>query len=170
MTLVDNNWAFAEVLDDVLKKSRQGEAVIVYPRSSTQLYSTQSVLSASWISMRDIIEDLLDADVVVVTCAGDDGSSSNSDFNRVPAVWASQLPIIVAGAVTNRGGFARFSRGSRAEGAKDAIWALGDSVICVRNGISRDPKDPQDRKGQGTSFSAGMVAHAFHFLLGRSRS
>ena len=114
-----------------------------------------------------IIQDLIAEDVVVVTCAGDDGERVRRGEmklpDRAPAIWGSRrVPIVVAGAVTNRGKFASFSRG--VDNWEDLAWApggnypawvpgwmRGDGVICAGNGRS------QELEGRGTGFAAGMV-------------
>lgn len=130
LTLLDDNWAFAEVLDDVLKKGRQGKAVVVYPRSSIETFSAGSALPANWESMKGLMQGLFEADVVIVTCAGNEGTKRSSALDKAPAVWASQdFPLIVAGAVTTSGDFAKFSQGLKA--ADDLVWAPGVHVTCA---------------------------------------
>ena len=155
LKMADNTWAFAAALDDILEEGRSGKAVVVYPRSSIETYSRgSSELPADWSSIREIIQDLLAADVVVVTCAGNEATRRSSALDKVPAVWASKdFPLIVAGSVTNIGEVAKFSQG--AETPNEVVWAPGYNVECA--GAST-----QNQKRWGTSFSAGMVISPFH--------
>ena len=154
MTLADTIWAFAQVLEDVVVKGRQDKVVLLYPRLSIRTFFPGSDLGIAWNYIKAIMEELFLAGVVIVTCAGDDARSpptpDNSIPNRVPAVLASEeFPIIVAGAVTNRGNFATFSRGISI--AEDITWAPGDKVLCT----GYQPTWSQE--GRSTGFAAGMV-------------
>ncbi|KAL9592878.1 MAG: hypothetical protein Q9179_006287 [Wetmoreana sp. 5 TL-2023] len=152
-TVADETWAFAEALDDILSKQRQRKAVVVYPRLSLTAFAPGSEPAANWDSIQALIRDLFEANVVVVNCAGNEATPRSSRVNRMPAVWASiNYPLIVAGAVSNQGEIARFSQGR--DTPSDIAWAPGDSVVCAKGTIS--PSAPSERRGQGTSFSAGM--------------
>lgn len=97
-TLIDNDWAFAEALDDALSKDRQGKPVLVYPLSSFQLSDSGDTTPEHWISTKRIIKDLLAADVVVVTCARKNARTQSSAFMEYPTIWASEeLPLIIEG-------------------------------------------------------------------------
>ncbi len=154
MSLADNTWALAKVLEDAVLKGRQGKAVLLNPRSSTPSPMPISSTTAGWDQIYAIMQDLIAADVVIVTCAGDGPMRRpRKDANvpdRVPAIWASRaFPIIVAGAVTNDGNYAKFTQG--VDITQNIAWAPGDGVACASNLSSRD------QKGQGTAFAAGMV-------------
>ena len=150
LTLVDTNWAFAEALDDILKNGRQGKAVVVYPRLSIKEYKTSDGVPREWESIKHIIKDLMDNDVVVVTCAGNDGTSK-IPRRKLPAHWCNvsddSFPLIVAGAVGATGGYTGMSQGRNVPNR--LVWALGDSVICATGTVTGT--------GRGSSFSAGMV-------------
>ena len=153
MSLVDNIWGFAKVLDDVVAKKRQGRSVILYPRCSLKPrnFADKRQTQRQWDRLRAIIQDLIYQDVVVVTCAGDDAKflRSRNDLDRFPGLWSSpEFPILVAGAVTDGGTFTDFSRGATSD---NVIWAPGNDVECASVTASRYGV------GQGTAFAAGMV-------------
>ena len=151
MSLLDNIWAFAKVFDDVIFKNRQGRAVILFPRSSTSVSGSSQ--DPGWSQIYAIMQDLIAVDVIIVTCAGDESRRASKPDNA-PAAWASRsFPIVVAGAVTNVGDYARFSQGVSI--SQDIAWAPGDGVACASSVAS------QDQKGQGTAFAAGMVRAIF---------
>ena len=147
MSLADNTWAFAKVLEDVILRNRQGKSVILYTRTSK--FESIAPDTLGWDQIYAIMRDLLAADVVIVTCAGDEPKRASLP-SRVPAAWASrEFPVIVAGAVTNDGNYAKFSQGI---GISPGIaWAPGNDVVCASNVSSLN------QKGQGTAFAAGMV-------------
>ena len=91
-----------------------------------------------------------------MTCAGNDATRRSSVVNTVPAMWsASNFSLVVAGAATTNGDFARFSRRTTNPGG--IIWAPGDEVWCTRGKFLPDHAYPIERKASGSSFSAGMV-------------
>ena len=154
MKLADTIWSFAKVLEDVVVKGRQDKVVLLYPRLSIRTFSPRSDLGTAWNHIKLIMEGLFLAGVVIVTCAGDDARSpptrANSIPNRVPAVLASkEFPVIVAGAVTNKGSFATFSRGISV--SEDIAWAPGDKVLCTGY------RPTWSQEGRSTGFAAGMV-------------
>ncbi|KAL8692227.1 MAG: hypothetical protein Q9218_002703 [Villophora microphyllina] len=152
-TVADDLWAFAATRDDVLTKRRQGKAVVVYPRLSNALYTPGAPQLANWDAIYRIIQELFNANVTVVTCAGNQATRSSA-VDRVPAVWATKdYPLIVAGAVTNKGDIARFSQGGGTP--KDIAWAPGENVVCAKGTLS--PSTSPERFATGTSMSAGMV-------------
>ena len=153
MTIADENWAFAKALDDIIEKDRQGKAVVIYPRLSLSTNPGME-LSANWESIRQIMQDLFSADVVVVTCAGNEALKRSSVITQLPALWASNdFPLLVDGAVAPIGEYAKFSQGSIS--SRNVVWAPGDRVVCARGIYS--PSPPYERIGRGTSLSAGMV-------------
>ena len=156
--LVDDNWAFAAALDDIIEHNRQGKSVVLYPRTSIKQHGGDVKLEANWKSIRELIKDIFAQDVVVVTCAGGDATSRSSAVNTVPAQWsADDFPLVVAGAVTPVGDFAKFSRGRDNPG--EIVWAPGDKVWCTRGEFLPDHGYPLERKASGTSFSAAMVRY-----------
>ncbi|KAL8778971.1 MAG: hypothetical protein Q9213_007156 [Squamulea squamosa] len=163
MSLANNTWAFAKVLEDVILKRRQGKSVILYPRRSKHQLDAPS--KRGWERIRIIMQDLFAADVVIVSCAGDDAQRiprrERNILDGFPAAWSSKtFPLIVAGAATGSGEFARFSRG--VDVSQEVAWAPGDGVACASNVASRD------QTGQGTAFAAGMVAGLAAYLLRNS--
>lgn len=151
-TLADVNFAFAAALDDIIEKDRQGKTVVVYPATSIQTFGAGSSLPRNWQSVRELIQELLAQDVVVVTAAGNHAARSSAP-DTVPAIWAldPNFPLIVAGAVTTDGTIARFSQGAAAP--SEIVWAPGESVVCA-NG----PSSPGLAVRSGTSFAAAMAA------------
>lgn len=92
MSLADNTWAFAKVLDDVLAKKLQGKSVILFPRAFKR--GTTLAQPPQWAPIRRIMEDLIAADVNIVTCAGDTDIAPKSQSplsipDRAPAMWSS---------------------------------------------------------------------------------
>ena len=79
LSLRDNTWAFAEVLDDVMNKDRVGKSVIIYPRSFIESITSDDPLPAYFQAIKDIIEDFFEAGVIIVTCAGNGGSQRSVD-------------------------------------------------------------------------------------------
>ena len=156
LSLVDDNWAFAAALDDIIAKNRQGKSVVLYPRTSIRQYSVSTEWEANWRSIKSLIQDLFAQDVIVVTCARNDATRHSSVVNTVPAMWTtSDFSLVVAGAATTAGDFARFSRGTTYPGG--IVWAPGDEVWCTRGNFLPDHAYPIQRKASGSSFYAGMV-------------
>ena len=154
-SLGDENWAFA-ALDDIVARNRQGKSVVLYPRTSIKRYDVGTESEANWRSIKSLIQDLFAQDVIVVTCAGNDATRRSSAVNTVPAIWsASDFPLVVAGAATTAGDFARFARGT--SNPRGIIWAPGDEVWCTRGTFLPNHGYPIERKGSGSSFAAGMV-------------
>ena len=152
LTLADVNFAFAAALDDIIEKDRQGQAVVVYPRTSIQTFAAGSVLPRNWKSINELIQDLFAQDVVVVTGAGNNAARSSA-LDTLPAMWglAEDFPLIVAGAVTTDGIIAPFSQGAAT--SSEIVWAPGNYIVCA-NG----PSSPGLAVGSGTSFAAAMVS------------
>ena len=143
----DNNWAWAAALDDIIRKGRQGRAVVLYARSYTQLYTLESALPSDLTSVRELLYELIDESVVVVTSAGNDALKRSPKIDTVPAIWSPIMPILVVGAVTTGGQIAKFSQWINPD---PVIWAPGDTVQCA-NGLS------SSQTASGTSPAAAMV-------------
>ena len=156
----DEHWALARALDDVLEHNRQGKAVLLYPRSSISAFRSNSTLPVEWKFAQRIIQELMQNDVVVVTCSGNGGSWwRGSPPWKAPAVWSSsQYPLIVAGSVDLEGTYASFSQGSQVP--ERVVWAPGEKIQCARGTQSRS--HPFDVLASGTSFSAAMVSAISH--------
>lgn len=155
-SLADTHWAFSQALKDIQDKGRQGKAVIVYPMNSNLTYSPTSVMTdwgVGWERIRLLIQDLFEQGVITVVSAGNDAKRS-SDLDTLPALWKEEKrsPLVVAGAVTNKGAFSTFSQGIT-QSPRTVTWAPGDSVKCAgKKGI---------QTASGTSFSAAMVKSVF---------
>jgi len=167
LTIADTHFAFATALDDILTKDRKRKAVLLFPRSSTDKFSQASPTPKNWAVIRALINDFFAADIPVIVPAGNGArTAAPNEINSVPALWGivssaqaavSPFPLIVAGAVTNRGLFAPFSQGRL--NRYQLAWAPGDGVRCARRDGVRG-----DVWASGTSFSAGMVSVCFSFV------
>lgn len=162
-TLADNTWAFARILQDIISRQRQYKSVVLYPRCSIPLFEPGDAPTEGWEYVLLLMQELLDRDVNIVTCAGDNDQwlikKRRNVPDRFPATHSSdQFPIIVAGSVTKRGDRSKFSRGFHvsdlmawAPGDGVESWIPGDGVECASN------TDSRYTKGRGTAFAAGMV-------------
>ncbi len=100
------------------------------------------------------MKNLIDLGAVVVVPSGSYGERSFL-VDTVPAVFASSsgvpgqlpLPLIVAGAVDNRGVEASWSQNT----LTNMVRAPGVQVACAKRGWKFRPTET------GTTFSAGMV-------------
>lgn len=157
LTLADTNWAFAAALDDILMKNRQGKAVVMYPRLLIKDYKTRDGVPQEWESIKQLTQDLMDHDVVVVTCAGNDGTRKTPRW-KLPALWSNisddRFPLIVAGAVERTGGYTAMSQGRHFPDR--LVWAPGDSVVCAAGTVTK--------VGRGSSLSAGTVTSTSHSI------
>ena len=103
-------------------------------------------------------------DVIIVGCAGDDALQPQKPTvpNKYPASWASDnFPLIVAGAVTLRGDYAKFSQGNNRSISHNIAWAPGDPVICA------SAEGYMYQQGRGTGIAAGMVRKLQQALTGK---
>ena len=84
MSLADNTWAFAQVLEDVVARGLQKKAVVLYPRLQSRRTSAQS-LGPGWQAIKVIMNELFAAGVPIVNCAGDDAPGKGFDApNKFP--------------------------------------------------------------------------------------
>lgn len=145
---------FFQVRADVMDKHRQGKAVVVYPRTSKEVYPTPiHAWETAWKIVRLMMEDLFRENVTIIASAGNEASVHGYNLNTLPAAWADGslgFPLITAGAVTDRGQSASFSKGRQGP-SHDLItfWAPGENIRCAGEGGSVLASD--------TSFSAPMV-------------
>lgn len=117
------------MLEDVVANRRQGRSVVLHPRrpkkEKTPLEDDQ--LQLEWNQIKPIVRVLLNQDVVIVACSGDDAralpASQKNLIGNYPAVSSSkQFPIIAAGSVRGAqyaheklspiGTFSKFSGGA----------------------------------------------------------
>lgn len=145
-TIADTEWAFAEIYDDIVAKGRQRNSVILYARSSTEVYGGGPALPVYWDSVRDLMWGLFNLSVHIVTSAGNDGQRSKT-LDSIPAMWHEILPFIVVGAVTTNGEVPGWSQGMFLD--KGLVHAPGVNVRCA-GGMKMQYID-------GTSVAAGMV-------------
>ncbi|KAL8707071.1 MAG: hypothetical protein Q9225_007838, partial [Loekoesia sp. 1 TL-2023] len=154
-----------QVLEDLIARRRQGKGVVLSARSSAEYIRPGAPVTLGRQQIYWIMQDLIRQDIVIVTCAGDGprrpSRPGDRQVRKATAVWSNQaFPIVVAGAVTNTGGYAEFSWGDNMP--TYMAWAPGDGVVCASNRISLL------QKGRGTAFAAGMVAGFAAYLLNNS--
>ncbi|KAL8942190.1 MAG: hypothetical protein Q9216_001798 [Gyalolechia sp. 2 TL-2023] len=154
-SMADNEWAFAAAYDDIVRKGRVHSSVVLYARSSQVTYTLSSMLPEHWAGIRDLLFEMIDRDIMVVTSAGNEGVT-NQYANTIPAIWGDVVPLFVVGAVTLVGQISSMSQ--RLSGVGSNIWAPGEKVKCA-SGLSGE------QTVTGTSASAGMVAGLVVYLL-----
>lgn len=117
--------AWQAVLNDIEDRDLQGKAVV---SSSTFSHVPQDAeKKAKLVSDMDrIIRAILGADVPVVCGAGNDAPKS-IEPNKLPAILAKNLPIIVVGSATADGTMAPDSQ----RGSLLTTWAVGRRVQCA---------------------------------------
>lgn len=153
-SLQDITFAFFAAFEDIVAKSRQKKAVVVYPRTSLRTFVDDPHLPPEWDFFANIITDMRYPGIAVVTSAGNNAArSKNVDtFPAVLTFLREHTPILVAGATTIRGDLAGFSQGQR-QGLLDIFWAPGNDIVCADGST-----DAGLKKTSGTSFSAPMVS------------
>ena len=153
-SLQDITFAFFAAFEDIMAKSRQKKAVVVYPRTSLRTFVDDSHLPPEWDFLSNIITNMRYPGIAVVTSAGNNAARSKN-LDTFPAVLTflrKHIPILVAGATTIRGELAGFSQGQRQE-RSDIFWAPGNDIVCADGST-----DAGLKKISGTSFSASMVS------------
>ncbi len=153
-SLQDITFAFFTAFEDIMAKSRQKKAVVVYPRTSLRTFVDDSHLPPEWDFLSTIISDMRYPGIIVVTSAGNNAArSKNLDtFPAILTLSRIHTPILVAGATTIRGDLASFSQG-QGQVRSDILWAPGDDIVCADGST-----DAGLKKTSGTSFSAPMVS------------
>ena len=151
--LADIAWAFQRIVN-IAAKQKSPRIVVLLTATTKTPWRPGLFQDARFSRLYLRIENLINLGAVVVVPSGDYGIERHF-VDTVPAVFASpsqtlgrpSLPLIVAGAVDNKGSEAYFSQMSKTA----MIWAPGVNVVCKKRGWSFNPTDT------GTSFSAGMV-------------
>ena len=148
-TVADTEWAFAKIYDDIIQQRRAKSSVILFARSSIEIYSNQSPLPVYWKNVRRLMMDQSALGVHIVTSAGNDGKRSIS-FDTIPAIWHETLPLIVVGAVSVRAGLADFTQGRFLDDG--LVYAPGVNVSCAGGNSASGMQSVN-----GTSVAAAMV-------------
>lgn len=150
---MDIAWAFQQIVNNIAKQ--QSSRVVVLLAATTKTpWRSQLLQDARFSRLYLRMKNLIDLGAVVVVPSGSYGERSFF-VDTVPAVFASSsgvpgqlpLPLIVAGAVDNRGVEASWSQSI----LTDMVRAPGVQVACAKKGWKFRPTET------GTTFSAGMV-------------
>ena len=157
LDLADIVWAFQEILNDVAKLQNR-RVVVLLAATTIAAWRPEAFQDARFSRLYLRMKNLIELGAVVVVPAGDYGQRSFF-ADTVPAVFASPskipgqqaLPLLVAGAVDNKGAEAPWSQNTLTDGM---VWAPGVKVSCTKKGWSLRPTET------GTSISAGMVRRA----------
>lgn len=148
-TLLDTEFAFAKVYEDIVRKNRQTSSVILFARGSikggydSDFYAR---LPPVWNNIRSILVALKRQRVKVVTSSGNDGRSARY-IDKLPALWVSLDLLYAVGATTR---FGKKSPTSQISRTSDMLWAPGDPFTCAGG-----PKGEQTYVG--TSGASGLV-------------
>lgn len=144
----DVPWAFNALLESVKSNNRQKKAVVLWAATSIARFPDDT--SQPWARIKPLMQMLFDEDVTIVVPAGNFGiEPGRGRVDTLPAVWESDaFPLVVAGAVDNRGAKGGFSQGPD----RVTVHAPGVEVRCAKVG--------QGAKGvsTGTSVASGMVS------------
>lgn len=85
--------------DDLRARERELESVVVIPLTAKEAHFPGQDLQQPWVRMKEVIQELIDSDVVVVVPAGN-GGERHTQVNILPALWeSSAFPIVVGGAM-----------------------------------------------------------------------
>ncbi|EFQ25961.1 subtilase [Colletotrichum graminicola M1.001] len=129
--------------NEIKQKGLKGKAVVttsILIRAPDNIYTT---------SMRSVIRGLINLDVPVVAAAGNKFLDGLTEPDKLPAVMANELPIIVVGSAGTDFNIAPTSQ----RGNLVTTFAIGADIKCA---------DPLDQTGlatdSGTSFAAPQVA------------
>nr|RBQ83629.1 hypothetical protein FVER53263_12244 [Fusarium verticillioides] len=148
--------AWQAVVLDVQQNRLQGKAVVSNSKASIGWSVDRN---EKWF--RDALETLLKnleaLDVVVVSSSGNFGS--HIDVSTYPSLFADRIPIIVTGAVDNKGNLAPFSQG----GPLVTTTAPGVAVKCAT--MSGTSAYQAGEESTGTSFSTPAVAGLAAYFL-----
>ena len=147
-------WAFQKIVNTIAQQ-RKRRVVVLLAATTRSAWQSQWMRDARFSRVYQRLEDLIDLGVVVVVPAGNYGQR-NTFVDTVPAVFTlpskipgrQPLPLIVAGAVDNRGAEASWSQNTL---NGNMVWAPGVKVACAKRGWNIRPSE------SGTSISAAMV-------------
>jgi len=146
--VADISWALVKARDDIRANDRQTKSVVLVPATARDPYYPGQELQQPWSRVRELMQELMDSDAVIVVPSGNEVKRSR-DVDLLPALWESPaFPIIVAGSVDNDGVTAPFSQGP----SHVTAYAPGARIQCaLGSGYGSG-------LNEGTSFSAGMVS------------
>ena len=153
LNLVDIVWAFQQIVNDVAKR-KDKKVVVVLTATMKESWQSQFFQDARFSRLYLRMQNLIRLGAVIVVPSGNYGQRSFF-ADTVPAVFASAsripgqqpLPLIVAGAVDNKGAEAPWSQNA----LNNMVWAPGVKIACIKKGWNIYST------GTGTSFSAAMV-------------
>ncbi|KAL8829647.1 MAG: hypothetical protein Q9191_001898 [Dirinaria sp. TL-2023a] len=142
----------AKILEDIKEKKLQKKAVV-----NLSWGVSAQLEEASKTKLHDIIKELLENDVVVVTASGNEADDENhKEIDDYPALFRKDLKdLIVVGAVDNNGKTWSDSQG----GDLLDLSAPGVDIICA------DGKKNIPQKQSGTSFSTASVSGLAAYFL-----
>ncbi|KAF4440994.1 Serine ase 2 [Fusarium acutatum] len=145
--------AWQAVVLDVTQNRLQGKAVVSYSKA-TNAWVVDRNEKFFPLVLETLLKNLEALDVVVVSSSGNYGT--HIDVSTYPSLFADRTPIIVTGAVDNKGHIASFSQG----GPLVTTTAPGVDVKCAAmSGTSAYQAD------EGTSFSTPAVAGLAAYFL-----
>lgn len=165
LNLVDIAWAFQQIANDVAKRKSKRVVVLLAATTKTP-WRPEAFRDARFSRLYLRMQNLINLGAVVVVPAGNFGKRSFF-ADTVPAVFASPsrvsgqnpLPLLVAGAVDNRGAEASWSQTT----ITGMVWAPGVGVTCTKSGWNLRST------ATGTSISAGMVGGILSFHVKHSQ-
>ena len=165
LSLVDIAWAFQQIVNDVARR-KDRKVVVLLTATMKAAWQSEFFGDARFSRLYLRMQNLINLGAVVVVPSGN--YAQRTFFaDTVPAVFASAskipghqpLPLIVAGAVDNKGAQAPWSQNA----LTNMVWAPGVKVACTKKGWNIYPT------GTGTSFSAAMVRRSSTLGFGESR-
>ena len=154
LDLADIAWAFQQIVNDVAKL-RSRRVVVLLAATTIEAWRPEAFQDSRFSRLYLRIRNLIELGSVVVVPAGDYGQRSLF-ADTVPAVFGSPskipgqraLPLVIAGAVDNKGAEAPWSQNTLTDGM---VWAPGVKVACTKKGWNIRSTET------GTSISAAMV-------------
>ena len=149
-------------LDDIISKDRGTKSVVIFPRVSDPGIPIELGARMAWARVNQIMEELMENDVVIVTGSGNEGEEE-AEITATPALWAkvdANFQLLVGGAINQDGTTASFSQGP--EGV--TTWAPGNEIRCAKRGQRGAP-----RQARGTSCAAPMVSCVYALKTSRWR-
>ena len=158
LDLVDIAWAFQQIVNEVAQL-RNRRVVVLLAATTMEAWRPEAFQDARFSRLYFRMRNLIELGAVVVVPAGDFGQRSFF-ADTVPAVFASPsklpgqraIPLLVAGAVDNRGAQAPWSQSTVTNGM---VWAPGVKVSCTKKGWGLRSTET------GSSISAAMVCRVF---------
>ena len=148
LNVADLTWAFLKARDDIRWRNREKKSVILFTGGALEPFYPGQDLQQPWTRLKQLMQDLIDADVVIVVSSGNQ-AQRNPRVDLIPAVWATRdYPLVVVGSVDNDGKSAWFSQGPN----QVTAYAPGNTVQCALD------TEYRSQFRYGTSYSAAMVS------------